>query len=111
MQFQDALGDWSARPGPLYARLAAAIRDAIARGDIPPGVALPPERSLARRLAIGRTTVTGAYAQLRQEDLVESRRGSGTSVHGAARAAFGEQPRASLPGGVAGEDVAAEGAG
>lgn len=98
MQFQDALGDWSARPGPLYARLAAAVRDAIACGDIPPGGALPPERSLARRLAIGRTTVTGAYAQLRLEELVESRQGSGTWVRGAARAASGEPPRESLPG-------------
>ena len=98
MQFQDALGDWSARPGPLYARLAAAIRDAVARGDIPAGGPLPPERSLARRLAIGRTTVTGAYAQLRQEQLVESRQGSGTWVHGAARVASGEPPRESLPG-------------
>jgi DNA-binding transcriptional MocR family regulator len=98
MQFQDALGDWSARPGPLYARLAAAIRDAIARGDIPPGSALPPERSLAGRLAIGRTTVTGAYAQLHHENLVESRQGSGTWVRGAARAASGEPPRESLPG-------------
>lgn len=98
MQFQDALGDWSARPGPLYARLAAAIRDAVARGDIPAGGPLPPERSLAGRLAIGRTTVTGAYAQLRQEQLVESRQGSGTWVRGAARVASGEPPRESLPG-------------
>jgi DNA-binding GntR family transcriptional regulator len=77
MQFQDALGEWSVRPGPLYARLAAAIGEAIGRGDMAPGTALPPERSLARRLAIGRTTVTSAYAQLRQEELVESRQGSG----------------------------------
>jgi DNA-binding transcriptional MocR family regulator len=98
MQFQDALGDWSARPGPLYIRLAAAIRDAIACGDIPAGGPLPPERSLARRLAIGRTTVTGAYAQLREEELVESRQGSGTWVRGGARAASGEPQRESLPG-------------
>jgi DNA-binding transcriptional MocR family regulator len=98
MQFHDALGDWSARPGPLYARLAASIREAVGRGDIPPGAALPPERSLARRLAIGRTTVTGAYAQLRSEELVESRQGSGTWVRGAARTTSGESPRESLPG-------------
>jgi DNA-binding transcriptional MocR family regulator len=99
MQFLDALGEWSARSGPLYVRLASAIGDAIARGDIPPGRALPSERSLAGRLAIGRTTVTGAYAQLRQGNLGESRRGSGTWARGAARAASGEPPRESLPGG------------
>jgi DNA-binding transcriptional MocR family regulator len=83
---------------PLYARLAAAIGEAIGRGDRAPGTALPPERSLARRLAIGRTTVTSAYAQLRQEELVESRQGSGTWVGGATRNASGEAPRDSLPG-------------
>ena len=98
MQFQDALGEWSVRPGPLYVRLAAAIGEAIGRGDMAPGTALPPERSLARRLAIGRTTVTSAYAQLRQEELVESRQGSGTWVGGATRNASGEAPRDSLPG-------------
>jgi DNA-binding transcriptional MocR family regulator len=96
MQIQDALGDWSTRPGPLYARLAAAVREAIDRGDITPGTALPPERSLAKRLAIGRSTVVAAYTQLREGELVESRQGSGTWVRGAARHVSEESPRESL---------------
>jgi DNA-binding transcriptional MocR family regulator len=96
MQVQDALGDWSARPGPLYRRLAAALREAIDRGDLPPGTALPPERSLAMRLAIGRGTVVAAYAQLREAELADSRQGSGTWIRGAARHAADQPPREAL---------------
>src|SRR3954465_7795965 len=96
MQIQDQLGDGSARPGPLYVRLAAAIREAIDRGDIPPGSSLPPERSLAGRLAIGRSTVVAAYPRLREDELVETRQGSGTWVRGAARHPSEESPRESL---------------
>jgi DNA-binding transcriptional MocR family regulator len=96
VQIRDALGEWSTRPGPLYARLAAAIREAIGRGDIPPGAALPPERALAKRLAIGRSTVVAAYALLREHNLVNSRQGSGTWVQGAPRHAAGEAPREAL---------------
>jgi DNA-binding transcriptional MocR family regulator len=96
MQIQDALGDWSTRPGPLYARLATAIREAIDRGDIAPGSPLPPERSLAKRLAIGRSTVVAAYTQLREDRLVESRQGSCTWVRGAARHPATDAPPESL---------------
>jgi DNA-binding transcriptional MocR family regulator len=97
MNLHDALGDWSARPGPLYARLAAAIGAAVDRGDIPAGTALPPERALATRLAIGRSTVVHAYSLLRERGLVESRQGSGSWVAGANRAAGVEPPREALP--------------
>lgn len=96
MNIHDALGDWSARPGPLYARLATAIGTAVDRGDIPPGTALPPERALAKRLAIGRNTVVHAYDRLRERGLVESRQGSGSWVAGASRAAGAERPREAL---------------
>ncbi|MEA5055333.1 MAG: GntR family transcriptional regulator, partial [Propionicimonas sp.] len=46
--------------GPLYQRLAAAIRDAVARGDLAPGTVLPAERQLSRALSVGRSTVVGA---------------------------------------------------
>jgi len=92
MQIHDALGDWSARPGPLYLRLTAAIRAAIDRGDIAPGSLVPPERSLAKRLAISRSTVVAAYSQLREEGLVVSRQGSGTWVRGAPRNATTDTP-------------------
>lgn len=96
MQIQEALGDWATRPGPLYRRLATAIGVAIERGDLPPGSVLPPERSLARRLAIGRSTVAAAYALLHDADQVERRQGSGTWIRGAARHTTDVLPRASL---------------
>lgn len=99
MNILDALGDWSAHRGPLYRRLATAIQRAIADGDIPPGTALPAERNLARSLALGRSTVVGAYDLLRAEGLLESKQGSGTWVAGAARAtARGAVPQESLRG-------------
>ena len=97
MNIHDAIGEWSALSGPLYARLAAAIGAAIDRGDIPPGTALPPERALANRLAIGRNTVVHAYARLRERGLVESRQGSGSWVAGANRTAGTQRPREALP--------------
>lgn len=74
------LGAWSSRSGPLYRRLADALRAAVERGDIPPGYRLPPERTLARLLSVSRSTVVTAYDRLREEDLVQSRQGSGTYV-------------------------------
>lgn len=76
----DVLGDWSARPGPLYVRLADAFRQAIIDGGVPSGARLPAERALAELLAISRSTVVAAYDELRATGDVESRRGSGTRV-------------------------------
>jgi DNA-binding transcriptional MocR family regulator len=66
--------------GPRYRRLAEALRAAIQRGDLPAGVLLPPERLLARQLAVSRSTVVAAYDLLRDEQLVDRRQGSGTRV-------------------------------
>jgi DNA-binding transcriptional MocR family regulator len=74
------LGDWSAGEGPLHRRLSEALRDRIAEGVLEPGRRLPSERSLAAVLAVSRTTVVGAYDALREEGLLSSRRGSGTTV-------------------------------
>jgi DNA-binding transcriptional MocR family regulator len=76
----DVLGRWSAGSGPLYQRLASAIRHAIERGDLAPGTRLPAERSLATSIAVSRSTVVTAYDILRQEGILESRQGSGTWV-------------------------------
>src|SRR5215472_3986984 len=81
---ESALGRWRARQGPLAARLTAAIRDAIAAGDLLWGRRLPAERALAVTLGLSRSTVVGAYDQLRAEGWLESRRGSGTFVSAAA---------------------------
>jgi DNA-binding GntR family transcriptional regulator len=70
----------SLRPGAQYRDLAAAIRTAIARGEVPVGAKLPPQRQLARILSVGRTTTVSAYNLLRAESLIEMRQGAGTRV-------------------------------
>lgn len=74
------LGDWSLGSGPLHRKLAGALRAAVEAGSLPAGVRLPPERLLARQLAVSRSTVVAAYDQLRSESLLVSRQGSGTRV-------------------------------
>jgi DNA-binding transcriptional MocR family regulator len=76
------LDGWTTGRGPLYRRLANALRAAIRRGDLPSGFRLPAERLLAERLLISRSTVVAAYDQVRQEDLLDRRQGSGTRVRG-----------------------------
>ena len=79
-----ALGTWTTRTGPRYARLADAIADAVAQGLVlGAGTRLPAERRLAERLRVSRGTVVAAYDALRARGVVETRRGSGTVVLGA----------------------------
>jgi DNA-binding transcriptional MocR family regulator len=74
------LANWTTGGGPLYQRLSDALRAAIVRGDLPAGMRLPPERLLAERLLVSRSTVVAAYDHLRQADFLERRQGSGTRV-------------------------------
>ncbi|MGW1995768.1 aminotransferase-like domain-containing protein [Embleya sp. NPDC001921] len=76
----ELLGDWASGRGALYRRLAAATTRLIADGALPAGARLPAERRLAKALAVSRATVVSAYDALRAAGLVESRRGSGSSV-------------------------------
>ncbi|MCE7002687.1 PLP-dependent aminotransferase family protein [Kibdelosporangium philippinense] len=78
------LGRWSAGRGPLYLLLAGRIRRLIDEGELQPGAPLPPDRSLASALAVGRTTVVSAYDLLTQEGRIVRRQGSGTRVAPAA---------------------------
>ncbi|MCX4981992.1 PLP-dependent aminotransferase family protein [Streptomyces sp. NBC_00572] len=80
------LGRWSAGRGPLYLLLAARLRRLVDEGALPPGALLPPDRRLAKALAVGRTTVVAAYDTLRQEGRLVRRQGSGTRVARAALA-------------------------
>ncbi|MER7753296.1 PLP-dependent aminotransferase family protein [Kitasatospora sp. NPDC097643] len=82
----DLLGDWSAAGGPLYRRLTEAFVRAVRAGDLRTGDGLPSERRLADALSVSRATVVAAYDALRGAGLVETRRGSGTRVSGAAAA-------------------------
>ena len=56
-RFAELLKDWKSGDGPLYQRLAEAIRAAIECGDFGPGTRLPAQRILARLLRVSRTTV------------------------------------------------------
>jgi DNA-binding transcriptional MocR family regulator len=72
------LGNWrtSSRSGPAYYGLADAIRLLIVDGRVPVGARLPSERAMADTLRVSRTTVTAAYAQLREDGYLNARRGA-----------------------------------
>lgn len=76
----DLLGPWPAADGPLYRLLAARIGRLADTGQLPPGIRLPPERTLAAALAVSRNTVALAYQALRDDGMAESRQGSGTRL-------------------------------
>lgn len=71
------LGTWRPDgPRPAYLALAAALRLLVLDGRVPVGTALPSERGLADALAVSRTTVAGAYAELRESGHLHSRPGA-----------------------------------
>lgn len=63
---------------PAYVGLAEALRELIGDGRIGYGSRLPSERDLTAALGVSRTTVTRAYAVLRETGFAEARQGSGT---------------------------------
>jgi GntR family transcriptional regulator len=75
-------GDETISPhgGPLYLQLKRWIEDAVRRGAIKPGDALPSERDLAARVEMSRVTVRKAVQHLVREGMLVQRHGSGTYV-------------------------------
>jgi GntR family transcriptional regulator len=69
-------------PLDLYEQVAAEIRRAIADGEAMPGERLPPAKDLAAVLGVNTNTVLRALRLLRDEGLLEFRRGRGISVVG-----------------------------
>jgi DNA-binding transcriptional MocR family regulator len=76
------LGNWQqpASRAPLYQQLAQALRLLILDGRLPLDSRLPGERELASALNVSRTTVASALAQLRDENYLVSRHGSGSVI-------------------------------
>jgi GntR family transcriptional regulator len=71
-------------PTSLHDQVAAEIRRAIADGECGPGDRLPPARDLAAVLGVNQNTVLRALRLLRDEGLLEFRRGRGVTVASAA---------------------------
>jgi GntR family transcriptional regulator len=69
-------------PTDLHKQVAGEIRRAIAGGEAKPGDRLPPAKDLAAVLGVNTNTVLRALRTLRDEGLLEFRRGRGISVAG-----------------------------
>jgi GntR family transcriptional regulator len=69
-------------PTDLYEQVAGEIRRAIADGEAKSGERLPPAKDLAAVLGVNTNTVLRALRMLREEGLLEFRRGRGISVAG-----------------------------
>lgn len=71
-----------AQPVPLHDQVAAEIRRAVSTGEAKPGERLPPARDLAAVLHVNNNTVLRALRILRDEGLLDFRRGRGIHVAG-----------------------------
>jgi DNA-binding transcriptional MocR family regulator len=69
---------WRGEQRSSWAALSSRLRLLIIDGRITAGSVLPAERQLATALGLSRTTVNAAYAALRTDGFLSSRRGSGS---------------------------------
>lgn len=85
------MGGWRADDAraPTYRQIEQALRLLILDGRLPVGMRLPGERLLAPELGVSRTTVTAAFAALREQGFVASRHGSGSVTRLPSGAALG----------------------
>ena len=69
-------------PLALHDQVAAEIRRSLADGEATPGDRLPPAKDFAAVLGVNVNTVLRAFRILRDEGLLEFRRGRGVTVAG-----------------------------
>ena len=64
----------------LQDQIAGCVRRGMASGELEIGEQLPPAAELGEALSVDRNTVLAAYRQLRDEGVLEFRRGRGARV-------------------------------
>jgi len=67
-------------PRPVYRQIADEVIRGVAVGILKPGERLPAARELAAELKLNPNTIQHAYRTLKQEGVVETRRGLGMFV-------------------------------
>src|SRR5690348_14521349 len=98
--------------GPRPDRVARALVEAIASGQVHDGDRLPSTRALAATFGLARTAVVGAYEELTAAGFLVARPGGGTYVEqGAAAAARAGAFGAAVPGTKPRRGAGASGAG
>ena len=68
---------------PIFAQIGAGVRREVLEGRLGTGDRLPAAKEVARSLDVNLHTVLRAYQELRDEGLVDLRRGRGAVVTGA----------------------------
>ena len=69
-----------ASPLPIFAQIAGSVRRELLESRLAPGDRLPPAKDVARALDVNLHTVLRAYRELRDEGLIDLRRGRGAVV-------------------------------
>jgi GntR family transcriptional regulator len=69
-------------PDPMHKQVTDQMRDAIAKGTLPPGARLPSIREMARELTVSPITIKRAYGDLEREGYLITRAGLGSFVAG-----------------------------
>jgi DNA-binding transcriptional MocR family regulator len=93
---KDWTPDLTGSDKPRYIAVADAIEGDVKSGRLATGARLPPQRKLAKRLAIDFTTVARGYVEAQKRGLIESRVGQGTYVSTQWRAQPAKQRRRPL---------------